>query len=536
MLRPLNRFDSISERNGPLKALAWLAGFVGLVWFATNWILSGDLRSQGLNLVLAGAVAVGLVIISNWRSGIYLFIVWLVFEDFARKFLGNNMFIYFGKDALVAVIYLVFFYRVSRGWEKAWHPPFSLSLLLFFCWAAMEAFNPASASVMYGLLGLKLYFCYIPLMFVGYALIRTELDLGRFLVFNLGLGAVVSLLGIMQAISGQRLLNPEDLDPALRPLGMLDRSAPISGLVFNRPTSVFVSDGRFGAYLIVMWVLSFGAILYLISRGERGRKIVYLSAALVLAAILLSGVRTALVYSLMGTAIMTTAAFWGAPFRKEQLLRIFKGIRRFLLFSALGVLCIALLYPKALGSRWAFYAETLSPNSTGSELAQRGWEYPSSEFIRTFAWNDWRWGRGLGTSSLGTQYVTRLLNAPPPGVIVESGYGALLIEMGIPGLALWLIFTFATMRACWGVVRRLRKTPMFYLAFSIFWFAFVVLVPLTIVTLSTYQDFIINAYLWILIGLLFRLPELVESPFPSQETSLFRRPRPQFVRYGVRAL
>jgi O-antigen ligase len=390
-------------------------------------------------------------------------------------------------------------------------------LLLFLAWAAIEAFNPLSPGITYGFLGLKLYFYYIPLMFAAYDFLRTELDLRRFLVFNLALGCVISLLGVIQAITGQRFLNPEVLDQDLLALGNLNRYSPISGLVFNRPTSVFVSDGRFGAYLILMWILSFGTVGYFILARQRGGKPVYLCAAAVLAAILLSGVRTALVYSLIGTAVMVAGIVWGAQLRKEQVLRTLKAIRRFALLSSAGGICVALLYPEALASRWAFYMETLSPTGTASELTARGWEYPVSEFLKTFAIQNWEWGRGLGTASLGSQYLTRILNARPPGLAVENGYGSLLLEMGIPGLLLWIIMIIAIVRACWKVVKQLRATPMFPVAFSIFWFAFIVLFPLSFVGLSTYQDFIINANLWILIGILFRLPALLDSPMPGVE-------------------
>jgi hypothetical protein len=500
------RLDSIRQRNRSLEALAWLAGFAGLVWVAVNWILSGDPKSQELTVVVAAGTTIGLMTMGNWRAGVYLLPVWLVLEDFARKFLGNNMFIYFGKDALVAVIYVVFFYGLSRRSEGVWRPPFTLPLLVFFGWAAMEAFNPLSASMNYGFLGLKLYFYYVPLMFASYALIRTELDLRRFLVFNLVLGGLVSLFGVIQAITGQTFLNPELTGEDL--MSNFDRSAPISGVVFNRPNSLFVSDGRFGAYLILMWILSFGTVGYLVLRGGRGRKPAYISSAVILAAILLSGVRTALVYSFIGTTVMVAGLAWGAPLRNEQLLRTFKAIRRFALLSATGAICVALLYPAALASRWAFYTETLSPSGAGSELAARGWEYPVSEFMKTFSLENWGWGRGLGTASLGTQYVVRLLNAPPPGPVVENGYGGLLLEMGVPGLILWIVLIIAIARACWKVVKQLRGTSMFPLGFSIFWYAFVVLFPLSFVSLTTYQNFIINAYLWILIGILFRLPSI----------------------------
>lgn len=504
----MNLIGPTIQRGRSLEALAWLTGFAGLVWFAVYSILSGDPTSQDLTALVVTGIIIVLVTLSNWRVGVYLLVVWLVFEDFARKFLGNNMFVYFGKDILVAVMYVAFLYRLRKHLEKRWRPPFGLPLVLFLGWAAIEAFNPLSASMSYGFLGLKLYFYYIPLMFTAYALLRTELDLRRFLVFNLALGGVISLLGVIQAITGQRFLNPEVLDEDLVALGNLNRYSPISGLVFNRPTSVFVSDGRFGSYLILMWILSFGTISYLMLGRRRSGKLMYLCAAAVLAAIMLSGVRTALVYSLIGTAVMVAGLIWATRLRKEQVLRTFKAIRRFVLLSSVGGVCVALLYPEALASRWAFYMETLSPSGTASELTTRGWEYPLSEFLKAFTMENWGWGRGLGTASLGSQYLTRILNARAPGPAVENGYGALLLEMGIPGLVLWIIMTIAIARSCWKVVKQLRATPMFPLAFGIFWFVFIVFFPLSFIGLTTYQDFIINAYLWILIGVLFRLPSI----------------------------
>jgi len=297
----------------------------------------------------------------------------------------------------------------------------------------------------------------------------------------------------------------------------LERSSPISGLVFSRTNSLFVSNGRFGAYLILMWVLSFGTVGYLMLRGGRGKKFAYFCAAAVLAAIILSGGRTALIYSLIGTSAMVAGLAWGARLRSEQMLRTLKAIRRFVLFATAGGILVALLYPEAVASRWSFYMETLSPNSEASELAVRGWEYPISEFLKSFTFENWGWGRGLGTASLGTQYVTRILNAPAPGPAVENGYGDMLLEMGVPGLILWIVLTVAIARACWKVVKQLRGTPLFPPAFCIFWYALVALFPLSFVGLSTYQDFIVNAYLWILIGILFRLPALLDSPMPGVE-------------------
>jgi hypothetical protein len=510
------RISHDAQRNRTLEGLAWLLGAPVLAWFIGNWILGEDVGSVIAGGMILAGIILAIAILSRWRLGLYLFLVWIVFEDMARKYLGNSIYAFFGKDILVAFVYAAFFFRRGPRAEKLFRPSFWLPLVAFFLWATMEAFNFQTPSPLYGLLGLKLYFYYVPLMFVGYALVRTEFELRRFLVFNLAIAGVVALLGAVQAIWGQSLLNPAVLDENLQELGDLSRVTPISGLIFNRPTSVFVSDGRFGAYLILMLILSLSAMGYFIQRKWVWSKIVYIAFGLIFVATLLSGVRTALIFGAITTVIMLTAIYRGSKFGLDQLRRIFRTMRRLLLLGAVGVVCLVFFFPKALGSRWAFYTETLTPNSRGSELHNRLWDYPLINLEIATSSTDSLLGRGLGTASLGTQYVTRFLHAPAPGLAVENGYGQMLLEMGIPGLLLWMIFSSAIVFSCWSVVKRLRHTPLYAIGFGIFWYTVLVLFPLTYVGLSTYQNYLVTAFLWILIGILFRLPLLLK-PVPAEQ-------------------
>jgi hypothetical protein len=103
------------------------------------------------------------------------------------------------------------------------------------------------------------------------------------------------------------------------------------------------------------------------------------------------------------------------------------------------------------------------------------------------------------------QYVARFFHTRPPAVGVESGFGTLVVEMGIGGLILWFVMTGAVLISSWSVVRRLRGSPWFPLAFVIFWNAFVLLLPSTFGGIQPYEDFLVNAYFWLLLGVLFRL-------------------------------
>jgi hypothetical protein len=178
---------------------------------------------------------------------------------------------------------------------------------------------------------------------------------------------------------------------------------------------------------------------------------------------------------------------------------------------ALGLVVLFATYPQALLSRVAFYTETLSPTSTASELQNRTWDYPLRNFLGAFGYERWPYGYGIGTTSLGTQYVARIFGAKPPVIGVESGFGTLVIEMGIGGLVLWFVMSFAILFSAWRVVKKLRGSPWFPLAFVIFWYAGVLLVPITFTGIQAYEDFVLNAYLWLLLGILFRLPTLSVS-------------------------
>src|SRR5260370_7762623 len=138
--------------------------------------------------------AIVIAILNNWRNCVYFFLTWLLFEDFARKYLGNNMAIYFAKDVLAAVVYLSFFLAYRRKQATSFRPPFLVPLLLFVWFGVLQVFNPASPSLIFGVLGLKLFFYYVPLLFVGYALLNSEEHFRRFFSLNIVLSFFSSSL------------------------------------------------------------------------------------------------------------------------------------------------------------------------------------------------------------------------------------------------------------------------------------------------------------------------------------------------------
>ncbi len=199
---------------------------------------------------------------------------------------------------------------------------------------------------------------------------------------------------------------------------------------------------------------------------------------------------------------------WAARQRWLERRRTLRAIRRSLIMVLLALSATLNFFPQAVGARWAFYSETLLPSSAHYEVSERAWNYPVGELLKTWSSRYWETGQGIGTASLGAQYVSRVVGKRAPAFGVESGHGTLIIELGILGPLLWLSWTVSLVYAGWRVVRRLRGNPIFPLALSILYYAFLLLFPLSYGGIQPYQNYIMNAYLWLLVGVLFRLPAL----------------------------
>jgi len=491
-----------------MKAVIWFLAGAAILFQLTYRVLYGstdDLIYPALGVIV---IVITIRILNDWRDGFYIFLLWLLTEDLVRKYMGNNMAIYFGKDLLVGMAYFSFVMAMRRHTVKLFRPPFLISLGLFFWIGVAQSFNPNSPSFLFSILGLKLYFYYIPLIFLGYAIIEKEEDLRRFLVFNMAVAGIIALLGIIQSIVGLTFLNPQVLAPDIEQLGNLTRYAPISRVLVSRPTSVFVSDGRFSSYMILMFIVGLGTAGYLLLRARKGRGIVFTAIGLTAVGGVMSGSRGAFLFIAMSAFFVSAAMIWGAPWRWRQGHRLVKAIQRSAILIAVCVILVLLIFPEAFLARWAFYSETLSPDSAAYELGFRVWDYPFANLKGAFDDPHWVMGNGIGTASLGIQYVTRIMGVPMAQIGVESGFGTVILELGIVGLLIWLVWTGHVVLSSWNVARKLKQTPYFPIAVAITWFTFILLILDTFSGFSGFQNYINSAYLWLLLGILFRLPTL----------------------------
>ena len=515
-MRMIGSLPSFRFSRSPGLSLAALFVVLWLAYEAAQLVLAGAVDTLVMTGMVVVAGAIVIAILNDWQRGLYLFLAWVLFEDLFRKYLGNNMAIFFAKDILVLVIYLSFFISRRAKRAKAFRPPFLIPLLLFFWLGVIQVFNPNSTSIFFGLLGTKIYFLYVPLLYVGYAFLDDEDDLRKLLTFNCILVMCVAGLGIAQAILGPSFLNPHTLQDDIRDAASLYRSSPITGQISYRPTSVFVSTGRFSNFVIVSWVLVLGFGGYLLLRARRNRWLAFMAIGVVGIAAIMSTSRGVFLWSIGSGMICLAAFLWGAPWRQGEVRRVLRTIQRTVLVAGLALTAMVIIFPEQIGSRFALYSETLSPDSPASELVYRARDYPLKNFLMAFQYEHWITGYGIGTSSLGTQYVIRIFHAQPMGVLVESGYGQILLELGIFGLILWIVLSISIIFPAWKIVKSLRQTPWFPIAFCIFWYAFLLMIPMSYIGFVVYQDYVMNAYLWLMLGILFRLPEMARKSAMAQ--------------------
>lgn len=511
MLSPIGR-----QRLSPkVVSLLFLLGALFLADQMAHWVLEDSPFGLATRVAVFCGLGVVLAIMGRWRFGVFLFLIWLTFEDLVRKYLGNNMSIYFIKDLLAAVVYGAFFFTVMKHRERSFRPSFRVPLLAFLALAALQVFNPRSPSVFYGLVGMQIYFYYVPLIFIGYALLSNQDDLDHFLNLNFKIASIVAAIGIVQASGHGTFLNPATLAPALRDLGHLVRFAPGLSNPLQAPPSVFVSQGRYSNYLGMMFTLALGAAVFQLFR-RRSARWPNVALALLGVAIFLSGSKGVLVYALVTVVGLGVAMLWGVRNQPWVSARLTRIMRRSVIAVAMAFCLFVALYPKLTSSWGTYYYDLLWPESSHSQLGFRVENYPLSQFEKALGYPHWVTGYGTGTASLGVQYVTAKLGAPDPVVPpVENGYGTLLIEMGVLGPIVWAILAATIVISGWKLTKRLASTPLFPVALCILWFMFWVFGPFSWGSMTTYQNYVVNAYLWLLVGILFRLPSFVGTAQPS---------------------
>lgn len=506
---------SLSSTSQTAKLMSLLA--VGVALLAA--IPIGNAISQEddrllvfVMMICAGAVA-SVMVLGNWRRGMAFLMVWIVFEDLIRKFMGNSMVVYAGKDMLAVTIYVSFFVSRHLGNEARLQlPSLQVPLLAFVAWVILSAFNPQMDNVAVPLLGIRMTLFYVPLLYVGYAFFRNDLDFRKFLTLMVIIAAAVASLGILQSIVGLDLLNPADA-PHLRLY--LTRYSPESSMAVPRPNGTFVDAGRFGQYMLFSVFVGLGFLGYLYSSRDpanlRRRRWALLLWVVSVIGLFLSGGRGPILFALLSVPVLLYAQVWDK--RRQQFRRSVFPVGRVMVGSILFLVLLGSVVPDRFEAVSRFMSETIDPRRRASEFDHRPasyWRNNVDAYQRGGLL-----GHGTGSASLGRQYLTPFLSeqqAYQYRAQTEGGYASVLWEWGVVGLVLWVWWSLALMKALYTATRQSAGTRFFWVAASISVCVFIVLFPIFYMGMQVYQNYVTQALLWFLVGMVLRFTSIAQTP------------------------
>jgi hypothetical protein len=433
---------------------------------------------------IVGGLIFALVVIfgasQNWKLSIKAILVIVIIEGGLRRwaFPGAKDLIYFFKDFILIGSYLGF---ASRPRPIADQYPFIKELTgLIAILCCFQAFNPNLGSPIVGLLGIRSYLLYIPLVWVLPHLFDSGADLRNFLRKYLLWIFPVCILGIVQFFSpidsplNVYVANEEILDVAL--VGE-----------YVRITGTFSYIVGLTTYLSIC-----SSLLIVLITQERIFKwqVIYsLELALIAVNSFMCGSRGLALYEILFVIGYIVCLCFAKP--KAAL----NFITSLFVPIALASLIAVIYFQPAIG---AFYERA---DNSGDSVEQRIFE----GFTQVFSYSENSIeGYGTGATQVGAISLRRVLNLPPGAQLPpsEGETGRVVIEIGLLGFFLWYGLRIVLLISLGSVFLKLKNPFYKELALAIFLFQLINIIG-QLITNPT-----MLFYFWFFSGFIYLLPAL----------------------------
>jgi hypothetical protein len=453
--------------------------------------------SLHLPLVIAAVVFVSFIPLGmrHWWLGIAMFLAWLPFEDLFRKFNGNALEIYAVKDVLFlfALVSAAPKLREANAWRRSLGSARIPTLILIGWAVALSALPIFDADWRQSIIALHLDFLYLPLVGIGFLIGINHQGANRAIKWLAVFAAAVLAIGLVQAVVGPTFLNPGTAAAGLGGAAQYRGGYLVGGRGVFIPTGTFVDPGRFAqlAELAVALVLAW----LVARRPSKSRAVPAIAGLTILAAVWASGSRAVLV---IAAALVVIAVVAGTS-PAERVKRLIGGA----IAGFAAILVISFAFPSTFSATRSWYTQTLDPRSGANEWAFRWNSYTGG--VATGLKRGGLVGRGTGDQSLGKQYLYGGEERKLEGLYaLESGYGGVIAEWGVVGLALWVTWVYVWMRRLRRSCQRLSG-PTHGVALVLSGWIATVLVIQFFAGFQFFQNYFINAYLWLLSGIVFGL-------------------------------
>ncbi len=407
--------------------------------------------------VALGAVAVGALALSTrYAVTLTLLVLYLGLLDGPLKLESPSRFISGIRDVLILAIAVGMLARLALKREPVTLPPLAAWVLAFVAVVFVQALNPHTDGVLKVIGGYRQQLEFVPLFFFGYVVMRSK---RRFRQLFLLFGVIALANGLVGAY--QSRLSPQQLagwgsgygaHVHGNGHGLSGRTYSVEGVGYPRAPALG-SDSGFGGGV---GVLALPGLLALLTAGRLRRRwpilLCCLGAVLGVASSASRQSTVVLVVSVVVFALLWVLAGLGAR-------KALAGIATVIVLT-IGV--VAVLVAANGSAVIARQAKLLNPRVKAGaglevqeeeELSTDGKLNGLSELPRTLTHAPFGLGLGTGGSAGGfggREKVTIEEEKVPRG----NTYNLLAVEVGLPGLALWIGLTLSAIALG---VSRLRR-------------------------------------------------------------------------------
>lgn len=389
--------------------------------------------------------------------------------------------------------------RMQAGGGFFTGTPLSTPFVWLLGYLLLQLANPA-APMLRSLFGLRSWLIFTLMLFVGYAVYRGAAQVERLFRVLVAIGVATAVYGIYQWREGPFAL--EALGGGYvryaRESGYMFWSAYDVGPKFRAPSS-YTSTNAYGFNMALLIVLALGP---LISRATPARlRLGYALAVL-----------------LMGIAIPTSGSRAPVAYIGGSLIVIAVLLRRYsavLVVAPMALLAWTVGNSLTQGSLTGRYATLVDPDTYLWK-----WLVP---LLGTSVIVNEPFGRGLGYA-VG---VPSLLGGGSwnefPLNTIDSGYGAVAAELGLPGLAIFTWFAFSVGRETARAWRALPpgETRDLFLGPAVYGIAF----PVWTLLASPHASLPASCYFWLFIGMLLRAGTMSRDASTSSSSGTFAKQR-----------
>ena len=442
-------------------------------------------------------------LLNKWRRGITLFFIWILIEDFIRIHTGNNIIVYFMKDVLLVAIYFRFLweYPILRK-AYPWRNPIFISTILFFLLALLQSFNPNIENKLIPILGLRVNFFYVPLIYLAYYYLDTGERLRKFLSLAVIPCMLISILVMVQVYTGHEWWLKFFGNPKMLPLYSIHTN--IAGSLFHRPNGIFADAGRFIQYstILIFFAIGYHSIL----KTQKSKLVALFSIAVIFLSMIFSGTRSGVIIHLAGLGLI-----YGISSLTQLRKTLHKTMATLgvIALIAVGVTAYSQIYSEEkMQQRFDFLVVTLDPGSEHFEVGGRGQMHLDEIKLAFDKAGFFGWGTGMNT--LGMRYIIdRDAKINRLGGF-EDGYASLIAEFGILGPVVWLIWIFHLIFCSFKIAFRLRMSKYAQLSLSLA--VLHAMIPvLHFIGRQIMHNYLVCIFIWFSAGMQFALPRIAQQ-------------------------